>query len=69
MEPVSAGPPGGAPPPGDPDPVVEEYKKGIDRTLLRENLKRTPEERMRALVALQRFAGELQRAGREASRR
>ena len=53
----------------EPDPVIEAYKTGIDRSLIRENLKRTPSERMRALVALQRFATELRRAGREASRR
>jgi len=50
----------------DLDPVVEAYKKDVDRTLLRENLRRTPDERLRALVDLQRFADELRRAGREA---
>jgi hypothetical protein len=29
------------------DPVIEDYKKDIDRTLLRENLKLTVEERFR----------------------
>ncbi len=29
----------------EPDPVIEVFKKDIDRTLLRENLKLTPEER------------------------
>ena len=48
------------------DPVIEDYKKGIDRTLLRENLKLTVEERFRKLMALQRFAEELRRAGRRA---
>ena len=28
------------------DPVVEAYKRDVDRTLLRENLKLTPEERL-----------------------
>ncbi|QDT66010.1 hypothetical protein [Calycomorphotria hydatis] len=28
------------------DPIIEFYKAGIDRTLLRENLKLTPEERL-----------------------
>lgn len=50
--------------PLEPDPVVEAYKKDIDRTLIRENLKLTHEERLRRLMALQRFAEELQRAGR-----
>jgi hypothetical protein len=47
-----------------PDPVIEAYKKDVDRTLLRENLKKTVEERFRALMELQRFADELRRAGR-----
>ena len=50
----------------DPDPVVEAYKKDIDRTLLRENLKLSVEERFRKAMALARFADELRRAGREA---
>ena len=49
-----------------PDPVIEAYKKDVDRTLLRENLKRTVEERFLALMELQRFAEELQRAGAQA---
>lgn len=57
------------PPPLPPDPVIEAYKKDVDRTLLRENLRRTPDERVRALMALQRFAEELQRAGAAARRR
>ena len=48
------------------DPVVEAYKKDIDRTLIRENLKRTPEERLIQLMKLQEFAEELQAAGRRA---
>ncbi|MBW1799390.1 MAG: hypothetical protein JRJ85_01540 [Deltaproteobacteria bacterium] len=49
-----------------PDPVIEAYKKDIDRTLIRENLKRTPEERLRNLMRLQKFAEELRAAGRKA---
>ncbi|HXU45143.1 MAG TPA: hypothetical protein VN783_06430 [Thermoanaerobaculia bacterium] len=48
-----------------PDPVIEAYKAGIDRTLLRESLKRTPDERLRKLMELQRVAEELRRAGRK----
>ena len=48
------------------DPVIESYKKDIDRTLLRENLKLTVEDRFRKLMAMQRFAEELRRAGRRA---
>lgn len=36
---------------GDPDPVIERYKSDIDRTLLRENLKLTPQQRLRKLAA------------------
>jgi len=45
------------------DPVIEAYKKGIDRTLLRENLKLTVEQRLRNLMELQKLADELHRAG------
>lgn len=45
------------------DPVIELYKRGVDRTLIRENLRRTPEERVRALEDLQRSAEELRKAG------
>ncbi|MBI3607139.1 MAG: hypothetical protein HY207_04145 [Nitrospirae bacterium] len=48
----------------DPDPVIEAYKRDVDRTLLRENLKLSVDERFRKLMALQRFAEELRRAGR-----
>lgn len=52
----------------DPDPVIEAFKKDVDRTLLRENLILTPEERLRKLMRLQRAAEELARAGRRAFR-
>jgi len=57
------------PPTADRDPVVEAYKKDIDRTLIRENLKLTVEERFRKAMALMRFADEMKRAGREARMR
>jgi hypothetical protein len=38
------------PPPDFSDPVIEAYKKDVDRTLLRENLKLTPDERFRKAV-------------------
>lgn len=53
----------------DHDPVIEAYKRDLDRTLLRENLKKSVEERLAALVALQHLADEARRAGREAFRR
>jgi hypothetical protein len=52
-------------PPLEPDPVIEAYKKDIDRTLIRENLKLTPTERVEKLMEFQRFADEIRRAGRE----
>ena len=51
------------------DPVTEAYKSGIDVTLIRENLRRTPEESMLALQQLQSSAQELRRGGREMSNR
>lgn len=53
----------------EPDPVIEVYKRHVDRTLLRENLKRSVAERLANLVALQRFAEEVRRAGRKARER
>ena len=49
---------------GEPDPVIEAYKKDVDRTLLRANLARTVEERIRNLVRLQQFGEAMRRAGR-----
>ncbi|MGA7615769.1 MAG: hypothetical protein WBX15_11390 [Thermoanaerobaculia bacterium] len=51
------------------DPVVAVYMKDVDRTLIRENLKKTPEERLLALQELQKLAEELHAAGRRARRR
>ncbi len=47
------------------DPVIEAYRSGIDVTLILENLSRTPEERLRRLQDLQRFAEELRSAGKK----
>lgn len=49
------------------DDVIDVYKAGIDRTLLRENLRRTPAERLANLAALQRFAESVRGAARGAS--
>jgi hypothetical protein len=48
------------------DPVVEAYMSGVDRTLLRENLKLTPAQRLEKLVGFSSFAAELRKAGRRA---
>ena len=50
----------------EPDPVIEFYKKDVDRTLIRENLKLTVEQRLDQAMELQRFAEELRRARRTA---
>lgn len=47
------------------DPVIEWYKKDVDRTLLREHLKLSPQERLEKLVAFMRSLETL-RAGRTA---
>jgi hypothetical protein len=51
------------------NPVIEEYKRHVDRTLIRENLRLSVTERFEKLMALQKFAEELRRAGRDARRR
>ena len=51
-----------------PDPVIEAYQRDVDRTLLRENLKLSVEERFLKLMELQLFAAELRRAGQHARR-
>jgi len=46
------------------DPVVERYKQHVDRTLLRENLGKPVDERLRTLSEWQVASRELQRAAR-----
>ena len=46
-----------------PDPVIEAYKKDVDRTLIRENLSKTHEERLLALEQMLEFVDEVRRAG------
>ncbi|HKC65867.1 MAG TPA: hypothetical protein VKB86_19645 [Pyrinomonadaceae bacterium] len=50
----------------EPDPIIEAYKRDVDRTLIRENLRLTVEQRFDALMRLQEFAEELRRAGSDA---
>ena len=54
--------------PHDFDPVIEAYKKDVDRTLIRENLKLTVEQRILNLMQLQRLADELKRSVKERPR-
>ncbi|MDQ3369926.1 MAG: hypothetical protein M3680_31290 [Myxococcota bacterium] len=48
----------------DPDPVIEAYKKDVDRTLIRENLKLTVDERVRKMISVLGFIEEVRRSGR-----
>jgi transcriptional regulator with XRE-family HTH domain len=48
------------------DPLIEAFKRDIDRSLLRRNLEKTVDERVRSLQALARLADEAHRAGRPA---
>ena len=50
----------------DLDQVIEAYKKDIDVTLIRENLRLTVDQRFQQLMKLQQFADDLRRAGRKA---
>jgi len=52
----------------EPDPVIDAYKRDVDRTLLRENLRRSVEERIEGLVRMHRLADEFRRAGQRGTR-
>lgn len=47
-----------------PDPVIEAFKKDVDRTLIREQLRRSVDARVRNMIAALRFAEALREAGR-----
>ena len=47
-----------------PDPVIEAYKKDIDRTLLRETLKLTPGQRLAQLQEFMKGVAKLRGAAR-----
>lgn len=44
------------------DPIIDAYKKDVDLTLIRENLKLTPDQRLARLEALLADAEEFRRA-------
>lgn len=46
------------------DPVTEHYKKDVDRTLLREHLKLTPQQRLERLAAFMQSLDRLRAARR-----
>lgn len=49
------------------DEIIEIYKRDVDRTLIRENLRLSPEERLLRMEAALRLVDEL-RAGAERGR-
>jgi hypothetical protein len=64
-EPLPDRPPLDLLPPEFYDPVIEAYKKDVDRTLLRENLKLTVDERFRKFESFMQAVYELREAGRK----
>lgn len=48
------------------DPTVAAYLRDVDRTLLRENLKLTPAQRLEKLVRFTSFTATLRKAGVDA---
>jgi hypothetical protein len=58
-----------ASPPDCSDPVIEAYKKDVDRTLLRENLKLSVDQRFQKFERVLEYATELREAGRRARKR
>jgi hypothetical protein len=49
--------------------TIEAYKKDVDRTLLRENLKLTVQQRFEKFESFVEFANEVREAGRKARNR
>jgi hypothetical protein len=52
--------------PTEDDPVIAVYRQHVDRSLLRENLKLTPEQRLMKLQSFLAFTEELRSAGARA---
>jgi hypothetical protein len=50
-----------------PDPVIEAYKRDLDESLLRQSLQRTPEQRILAIMEMNRLVEEMRRAMKAAS--
>ena len=49
-----------------PDPVIEFYKRDVDRTLLSENLRLTPQQRIEKLMSFMRSLEVLRTAAKRA---
>lgn len=47
-----------------PDDIIEAFKRDVDKTLLRENLRRSPSERLQAMTSMMDLVEELRRAAR-----
>ena len=45
------------------DPVVAAYKQGVDRSLLRKNLRLTPAQRLEKMMAALRMMSQLKQSG------
>lgn len=45
--------------------IIEIYKRDIDLSLIKENLKLTPEQRLRKMQAFANFALEMRKAGQK----
>jgi hypothetical protein len=56
-------------PPLPVDPVIEEYKKHVDMTLLLRNLERTPQERLDAMISMIELVEEMRRGLEARTRR
>lgn len=50
----------------DPDPVIDAYKKDVDRTLLRANLRLTVDQRVKKMMGALRLVEEIRRSRRAA---
>jgi hypothetical protein len=44
------------------DPVIEAYKRDVDESLLRESLKRTPEQRILAIMKMNELVEAMRQA-------
>ena len=49
------------------DPVIEAYKRDVDRTLIRENLKLSLDGRVKKMISMLRFVEEVRRSGTASS--
>jgi len=48
----------------EPDPAIEAYKKDVDRTLIRENLKLSVDQRVRKMLSALGLAEEIRRSSK-----